>query len=80
MVLVVPAMIYQVAQLGETIFQQIPQIVDKVIAALHPLEEKLHAAKIEVKAMDILSTFAANMPRLIQLRFLRAFRTWHFRP
>ncbi|MBA3992222.1 MAG: hypothetical protein C0469_01760 [Cyanobacteria bacterium DS2.3.42] len=62
-VLVVPAMIYQAAQLGETIFQQIPQIVDKVIAALHPLEEKLHAAKIEVKAMDILSTFAANLPR-----------------
>lgn len=62
-VLVVPAMIYQVAQLGETIFQQIPQIVDKLIAALHPLEEKLHAAKIEVKAMDILSTFASNLPK-----------------
>ncbi len=62
-VLVVPAMIYQVASLGEAVFQQIPQIVDKTIAALHPLEEKLHAAKIEVKAMDILSTFAANLPR-----------------
>lgn len=62
-VLVVPAMIFQVAQLGETVFQQIPQIVDKLIAALHPLEEKLHAAKIEVKAMDILSTFAANLPK-----------------
>lgn len=62
-VLVLPAMVYQVAQLGESVFQQIPQIVDKLVAALHPLEEKLHAAKIEVKAMDILSTFAANLPK-----------------
>jgi predicted PurR-regulated permease PerM len=62
-VLVLPAMVYQVAQLGESVFQQIPQIVDKLIAALHPLEEKLHAAKIEVKAMDILSSFASNLPR-----------------
>jgi len=62
-VLVVPAMVYQVAQLGETIFQQIPQIMDKLVAALHPLEEKLHAAKIEVKAMDILSSFASNLPK-----------------
>ncbi|MCC6978315.1 MAG: AI-2E family transporter [Candidatus Melainabacteria bacterium] len=63
-VLVLPAMVYQVAQLGESVFQHIPQIVDKLIAALHPLEEKLHAAKIEVKAMDILSSFASNLPRL----------------
>ncbi|MBC8000776.1 MAG: AI-2E family transporter, partial [Leptolyngbya sp.] len=62
-VLVLPAMVYQVAQLGETVFQQIPQIIDKLIYALHPLEEKLHAAKIEIKAMDILSTFAANLPK-----------------
>lgn len=62
-VLVIPAMVYQVAQLGESVFQQIPQIMDKLIAALHPLEEKLHAAKIEVKAMDILQSFASNLPR-----------------
>ncbi len=62
-VLVLPAMVYQLAQLGETIFQQIPQIVDKLVAALHPLEEKLHAAKIEVNAMDILSSAASNLPR-----------------
>lgn len=63
-VLIVPAMIYQAAQLGESVFQHIPQIVDKLIAAMHPLEEKLHAAKIEVKAMDILSSFASNLPKL----------------
>ena len=68
-VLVLPAMVYQVAQLGETVFQQIPQIMDKLITALHPLEEKLHAAKIEVKAMDILSSFASNLPRFDSSQF-----------
>lgn len=62
-ILVVPAMIYQVTQLVETIFNHIPESLEYLQNALTPLEERLHAAKIDVKAIDILQSFVANIPR-----------------
>ncbi|HEY9784918.1 MAG TPA: AI-2E family transporter [Candidatus Obscuribacterales bacterium] len=62
-ILVLPAMVYQITQLVNSVFEQIPQIIDWLVKAVQPLEQRLHAAKIDVKAMDILSTFAANLPK-----------------
>lgn len=62
-ILVVPAMIYQVTQLVETIFNHIPEVLEYLQHAITPLEERLHAAKIDVKAIDILQSFVSNIPR-----------------
>lgn len=62
-ILVLPAMVYQITQLVNSVFEQIPQIIDWLVGALHPLEQRLHAAKIDVKAIDILTNLASNLPK-----------------
>jgi predicted PurR-regulated permease PerM len=63
MILLVPAVIYQVSQLLNTAFNQFPQIIKSIVSALHPLESRLHAAQIQVRAIDILTNFAASLPK-----------------
>lgn len=63
LVLVLPSMVYQVSQLVDTTFNQLPQLIQYVIHALAPLEEKFHAAQIQVRAVDIITNFAANIPK-----------------
>lgn len=62
-ILVLPAMIFQITQLVNSIFEQIPQMIEWLVGALRPLEARLHAAKIDVKAIDILSNLAVNLPK-----------------
>ena len=63
LVLVVPAVVYQISQLINTTFNQFPQIIQSIVTALRPLENRLHAAQIQVSAIDILTNFAANLPK-----------------
>lgn len=63
LVLVVPAVVYQISQLINTTFNQFPQIIQSIVTALRPLENRLHAASIQVSAIDILTNFAANLPK-----------------
>lgn len=61
---VLPAAIYQVTQFVDTTFNQIPELSKYITTTLVPfLEEKLHAAKLPVKAMDIVNTFLTSIPR-----------------
>jgi len=62
-VLLVPAMVYQISQLANSTFNEFPQIITGVVKALHPLESRLHAAQIQVRAIDILTNIAANFPK-----------------
>lgn len=62
-IIVVPAVLYQITQLLDTTFNQIPQWIEYLVKALRPLEQRLHAAQIQVKAIDILSSLATSIPK-----------------
>ncbi|HEY9677354.1 MAG TPA: AI-2E family transporter [Drouetiella sp.] len=59
----VPAVIYQISQLLDTTFNQFPQWLDFLVKALQPLEARLHAAQIQVRAVDILTNIASSVPK-----------------
>ena len=62
-IVVVPAVLYQITQLVSSTFSQIPQLIQQFIKTLAPLEATLHAASIRVKSVDILTNIAANIPK-----------------
>jgi len=62
-IVVIPAVIYQVSQLVSNIFNNIPQAIEYLTNLLSPLEARLHQSQIQVRAIDILTNLAANMPK-----------------
>ncbi len=62
-VVVIPAMVYQITQMLQTIFAGIPDAVQFLNNALMPLEDRLHAAQIPVKGIDLLSSLATAIPK-----------------
>jgi predicted PurR-regulated permease PerM len=62
-IVIVPAVIYQVSQLVSNIFNNIPQAIEYLTNLLSPLEARLHQSQIQVRAIDILTNLAANMPK-----------------
>lgn len=62
-IIIVPAIVYQISQLINTIFNQIPQAIQSLVVWLAPLETRLHAAQIQVRAIDILTNFASSFPK-----------------
>jgi predicted PurR-regulated permease PerM len=62
-IVVVPALLYQITQLVSSTFNQIPELIQQFIKMLTPLEATLHAASIRVKSVDILTNIATNMPK-----------------
>ncbi len=62
-ILLVPAIIFQVSQLLDTTFNQLPQWLNFLVKALEPLEARLHAAQIQVRAIDILTTVVSSVPK-----------------
>lgn len=62
-VLFVPVVLVQISQLLNTTFNQLPQMIQGVVSALRPLENRLHAAQIQVNAIDILTNVATNLPK-----------------
>jgi predicted PurR-regulated permease PerM len=61
--MVIPAIIFQVSQLLDTTFNQFPQWLNFLVKALEPLESRLHAAQIQVRAVDILTTVVGSIPK-----------------
>ncbi len=61
--LIIPAIIFQVSQLVDTTFNQFPQWLDFLVKALQPVEARLHAAQIQVRAVDILTTVVGSIPK-----------------
>lgn len=63
MVLVAPAMMYQVSQLVQSIIDSLPDALHSLTQALAPVEARLQAAQINVRAADIMNTIVANIPK-----------------
>lgn len=61
--LIVPAVVIQIGQLVQTIFNAIPEGLNKLTQMLVPLEAKFRSYNIEVKAIDILNNVVANTPK-----------------
>ncbi len=59
---VVPYLVYQINQLIESVFSQLPQQLAKLFSLLAPMDAKLHAAQLQVKAIDLVTSLVANMP------------------
>ena len=59
---IVPYLVYQINQLMESVFSQLPQQLSKLFALLTPLDAKLHAAQLQVKTIDLVTTLVQNMP------------------
>jgi predicted PurR-regulated permease PerM len=62
-VLVIPSMVYQLAQLAEGMFNSLPAAFEALTRALAPLERRFHQAQIPVNTVDLLTTFATSIPR-----------------
>jgi predicted PurR-regulated permease PerM len=63
-VLVVPALIFQVTQLLNNTYTQIPQWVESITQAVAPLQHRLDAAQIQIKVIDIVSSLVASIPHI----------------
>jgi predicted PurR-regulated permease PerM len=59
---VVPYLVYQINQLMESVFSQVPQQLAKLFSLLAPMDAKLHAAQLQVKAIDLVNALIQNMP------------------
>lgn len=62
-VLVIPSMVYQLAQLAEGMVNSLPAAFEALTQALAPLERRFHQAQIPIRTIDMLTTFATSIPR-----------------
>ena len=62
-VFVIPALVYQVSQLISTTVDQLPQMLQRMNDALQPLQERFHQSQIDIKVIDVLTNFAAQLPK-----------------
>ena len=62
-VFVIPALVYQVSQLISTTVDQLPQMLQRMNEALQPLQERFHQSQIDIKVIDVVTTFVAQLPK-----------------
>lgn len=60
---VVPSLLAQINGLVESIFSEMPRILNLVGTFLAPLDARLHAAQIQIRAIDLVANLAGNIPR-----------------
>jgi predicted PurR-regulated permease PerM len=60
----VPVVMSQITQLISTTYEHLPQLVGKLTQAMVGVEQRLHAARIELKTIDILNNFVSSMPKI----------------
>lgn len=62
-VIVVPAMVYQITQLVETVWNKLPELVRWLGQVSVPVETRLHAAQLDIRAVDIFNSVASSLPK-----------------
>lgn len=60
---VVPSLLAQINGLIESIFSEMPRILNLAGTFLAPLDARLHAAQIQIRAIDLVANLAGNIPR-----------------
>ena len=61
---VVPTVIYQVSQLLNNIYLQLPQLIQEAEQYITPIEQKLHHAQIEIKTTDLVNGIVSVLPKV----------------
>jgi predicted PurR-regulated permease PerM len=62
--LVVPAIMSQISQLLSTTYDQLPVWVENITKLLQPVQQRLNAAQIQIKTIDILNGAVASVPHI----------------
>lgn len=60
---IVPTIIAQVSQLLNSVYQQMPQLIQSLTQYLLPVENRLHAAHVEIETADLLNGLIAIFPK-----------------
>ena len=68
--IVVPSMVYQINLFFSNTFKQVPNLVETFLRSLTPLDERLAAAKIQVRAIDMISKMAQGLPSIDSSAFV----------
>jgi predicted PurR-regulated permease PerM len=68
--IVVPSMVYQINLFFSNTFKQVPHLVETFLRSLTPLDERLAAAKIQVRAIDMISKMAQGLPSIDSSAFV----------
>jgi predicted PurR-regulated permease PerM len=63
LVTVVPSLVVQLNQLVESVFHELPRTLERFGRSLAPFDERLHAAQIQVRAIDLLTSIAQTVPK-----------------
>lgn len=61
---VVPSLVYQLNLLLVSTVKQVPELFEKFCHALIPIDERLASAKIQLRAIDMLTRFAQSLPSM----------------
>lgn len=61
---VVPSLVYQLNLLLSSTIKQVPGIFEHFIRSLAPLDERLAAAKIQIRAIDMVTKIAQSLPSI----------------
>ncbi len=61
---VVPSLVYQINLLLASTVKQVPELFERFCHALIPIDERLASAKIQLRAIDMLSRFAQSLPSM----------------
>ncbi|MBK9771110.1 MAG: AI-2E family transporter [Candidatus Obscuribacter sp.] len=61
---VVPSLVYQINLLLVSTVKQVPELFERFCHALIPIDERLASAKIQLRAIDMLSRFAQSLPSM----------------
>ncbi len=63
MLTVVPSLVVQLNQLVESVFHELPRTIESFGRSLAPFDQRLHAAQIQLRAIDLLTSIAQNVPK-----------------
>jgi len=62
-VLVVPAMVYQVSQLVTSTFDHIPEWLHQLEEQLAPLQHRFEASRVDIKIIDLINSLVTSLPK-----------------
>lgn len=61
---IVPSLVYQLNLFFTSTFKQVPHVIESFLRSLTPLDERLAAAKLQIRAIDMISKMAESLPSI----------------
>ncbi|MBI5172806.1 MAG: AI-2E family transporter [Candidatus Obscuribacter sp.] len=61
---IVPSLVYQLNLFFTSTFKQVPHVMESFLRSLTPLDERLAAAKLQIRAIDMISKMAESLPSI----------------